>query len=115
MNDYALTEKAARAAGLDFHSIKDDGERVVCVLTEQTEDWVEYCGWTPLTDDGDALFLAARMGIVVQDTEKGCIATCIDIPGTEGRGYLVGSDRYAARRFAIVQCAASSLSEVESC
>lgn len=107
MNELKYTIAAAKAADLDWVTMKAT-EKIVCIKSDP-EDLTGYVGWEPLKDDSDALDLAARLSIVVQDTAEGAIATCIDIPGTEGRGRCIGNDRTAARRFAIVQCAASAL------
>ena len=53
MNDRELLELAARAAG---HAI----DRIDAM--HDPEDWA--C-WNPLTDDGDALRLAVRLGIQI--------------------------------------------------
>ena len=53
MSDRELLELAAKAAGYTF----ENG-----VLKNLVTDF-EYDGWNPLTDDGDALRLAVRLGM----------------------------------------------------
>src|SRR5690554_260801 len=117
MTDIEYNIKAAEAAGKEWVTQKvGGGEKEVMVGCESVIHGGMTCdtweSWDPIASNKDALELAAILGIVVQDTSKGSIATCIDIPGTEGRGHIVGSDRHAARRFAIVQCAVSALGKV---
>jgi hypothetical protein len=63
--------------------------------------------WNPLTDDGDALRLAVKLGLRVRVCDDLGIAFCTsdDVPTHQAsEGY--GSDRYAATRRAIVRAAA---------
>lgn len=107
MKDIDYTIAAAKAAGIDWHTIKEDGERIVMARAEESEEgFLLYASWDPLNDDADALALAAQIRAVIEDTEDGAIAICLDQPSAEGRGIRLGNDRRAARRFAIVKCAA---------
>ena len=107
MNDKELLELAAKAAGIELTYIPKD-----------TGEWADYRNehggetpWNPLTDDGDALRLAVKLGItVVPDPykERRYVA-CRDF--TIHKGYLIeacekGDDPYAATRRAIVRAAA---------
>ena len=66
MTDYELLELAAKAAGIEIHE-SDDGtlqKRPIWAVTHFV------CGqpygesqWNPLTDDGDALRLAVKLGL----------------------------------------------------
>jgi len=83
--DRELLELAARAAGIHPHDIE--------------------CTWNPLTDDGDALRLAVKLGLDVfcrpsQWSECGRI-------GNAGFREKHGTDPYAATRRAIVRAAAA--------
>jgi hypothetical protein len=49
MSDRELLELAAKAAGIEVHTIED------------ADGVVHWDGWNPLTDDGDALRLAVRL------------------------------------------------------
>jgi hypothetical protein len=101
VSDRELLELAAKAAGTYY---------------VEGESWDENAGWNPLTDDGDALRLAVKVGLDV----------CIDAPRdaapfTKVAGYLClpkipleivhidephDDDPYAATRRAIVRAAA---------
>lgn len=103
MNDHELLELAAKAAGYEFNSpngsadISSDGRRA----------WVSpgfY--WQPFDDDGDALRLAVRLGLIVNcwlDAKKTWAGLETDSDGVIERH---GGDPYAATRRAIVRAAA---------
>ena len=106
--DKELLTLAAKAAGIYdecewFECKEEDGSLVWCLVQGSRE-------WNPLTDDGDALRLAVRLGItVVPDPykERRYVA-CRDF--TIHKGYLIeacenGDDPYAATRRAIVRAA----------
>jgi hypothetical protein len=86
MNDRELLELAAKAAGIelkyDTFGQSENADRV-------------YCYWNPLTDDGDALRLAVKLGLM------GAPRHTIDFVAA-----LADSDPYAATRRAIVRAAA---------
>ena len=113
MNDRELLELAAKAAGVEvwFPRMADGNGGVIepCHTTRNGETQV----WNPLTDDGDALRLAVKLGLDV----------CIDSrqekePHTHVLGFrddhtaeTVGTienhgDPYTATRRAIVRAAA---------
>lgn len=85
MTDRELLEAAAKAAGINFAWINNDGAR------EARKPGVmqPYVRWNPLTDDGDAFRLAVGLRMAVD---------CDDDPEN--------SDRCAAIRRAIVRAAA---------
>lgn len=90
--DRELLEWAAKAAGIDFEgriSKYTNGE--------------EYFGWNPLTDDGDALRLAVKLGISMNQTP-------ISIYAASYAGVIRQENQddnpYAATRRAIVRAAA---------
>ena len=67
MNDKELLKFAAKAAGIELTYIPQD-----------TGEWADYRNehggetpWNPLTDDGDALRLAVKLGFVVQPKSFG--------------------------------------------
>lgn len=69
MNDRELLELAAKAAGIN-HLAWCDGLEALAVFHAPTKIWPngywdEESQWSPLTDDGDALRLAVRLGISV--------------------------------------------------
>jgi hypothetical protein len=100
MNDRELLELAAKAAGQERSAAGDL--------------WSNARGqlWNPLTDDGDALRLAVKLGLQVFTSYPA------GADGTKGTGVLVGAelppefwsahsdDPYAATRRAIVRAAA---------
>jgi len=59
--DLDLTEKAARAAGFEVRRYRAR-DLVVIHVREQGGQWRQY---GPLTDDGDALRLAVRLGLCI--------------------------------------------------
>jgi hypothetical protein len=95
--DRELLELAAKAAGIALHLPTENGA------------WLENevgVRWNPLTDDGDALRLAVKLGIVIDTSD-----------GEASVQYIVGSiarpineyevkDLQAATRRAIVRAAA---------
>jgi hypothetical protein len=90
-NDRELLELAAKAAGYE----KDiDGYYF-------ESGFPTMISWNPLTDDGDALRLAVKLGMCVNFDEEKVGANC-------GRGAVEvkGDDPYAATRRAIVRAAA---------
>jgi hypothetical protein len=97
MNDRELLERAARAAGiapLFWHE-----SHWLC----ETRDGSPRYKWNPLTDDGDALRLAVRLGMDV------CFgANYVIVRGTEQMPTVNNAgDPYAATRRAIVRAAAA--------
>jgi hypothetical protein len=95
MNDRELLEKAAKAAG--FHGWQSkrgywnmttpDGESIVCCANWPKFDpntgeelnptfaaAVAELNWNPLTDDGDALWLAVKLNMAVSIHDNHCTA-----------------------------------------
>jgi len=114
MTDREMLELAARAAGLkEFTEI--NGRFAVRTRFTGMQDWSP---WNPLTDDGDALRLAVKLGLHVMQypiydepkhsaiakksarlLDDTCVDTCVGIE-------VYGSDPYAATRRAITRAAA---------
>jgi hypothetical protein len=94
MSDRELLELAAKAAGIEVHTIED------------ADGVVHWDGWNPLTDDGDALRLAVRLGLDVF-SRPARWAECGRI-GTAGcrENYSGSTDPQAATRRAITRAAA---------
>ena len=110
MGDRELLEAAARAAGIEVWRGNMPHQRDMlfrsCASVDGKVTGVE---WNPLTDDGDALRLAVKMGIAVfpPETQDDDPTAHVDSAGdshwiTEERG----ADPYAATRRAIVRAAA---------
>jgi hypothetical protein len=115
MTDKELLALAAKAAGM--------------LPTPPSKEWdytlnggLAFCGggefveWNPLTDDGDALRLAVKLGIVIdlrytKPEVRKYNATHYWLPGKESRGWSsvefdLHEDPFAATRRAIVKAAA---------
>lgn len=66
MTDRELLEAAAKAAGLP---VEWDGDGFV-IASKFRGHLTNYDPWNPLTDDGDALRLAARLRLTVGDEDQ---------------------------------------------
>ena len=101
MNDRELLELAAKAAGINGWFIEDD-EWLGTGITFTDENDCNQC-WNPLTDDGDALRLAVKLGvdIYVDDGKSEVWVTEFNHPIEH-----FDNDPYAATRRAIVRAAA---------
>lgn len=95
--DRELLELAAKAAGLAL--IWQYETLGIAIPTVHSDLW------NPLTDDGDALWLAVALGIVIRP-ELECGITNADFPGINALEPH-GDDPYAATRRAIVRAAAA--------
>ena len=102
--DRELLEAAAKAAGVDgecrTENLCHDGEwsDMTVIFLADDEGW-----WGPLHDDGDALRLAVKLGLVV-DCETDPIAVG---DGNIGVREAHRGDPYVATRRAIVRAAAA--------
>lgn len=96
MSDRELLEAAAKAAGLPFEW------RPWPAVRDMGRGWVE---WNPLTDDGDALRLAVKLGITVDMHLERVRAYADEMPRTAEEFF--GADPYAATRLAITRAAAA--------
>ena len=112
MNDKELLTLAAKAAGIEL-----------TYVPQNTREWADFRNehggetpWNPLTDDGDALRLAVKLGIGKY--------FCIEITGSytqadfvdnfeSGAGYEHKDDPCAATRRAIVKAAAEICRSME--
>jgi len=105
MTDRELLELAAKAAGYEYECTSHTG------YPENDQHQVRdsfgtLVDWNPLTDDGDALRLAVRLGLDVF-SRPAQWAECGRI-GTAGcrENYSGSTDPYAATRRAITRAAA---------
>lgn len=108
MSDRELLELAAKAAGA--HSVLESREGV---MVQWSPNLRGYSRWNPLTDDGDALRLAVRLGLTLHsfpDHHQGaqCVVT-MTRHAIEAREYAENNsdDLNAATRRAIVRAAAA--------
>jgi len=112
MNDRELIELAAKAAGIQGEYVTDYGSgnyyyngNVDGILHEVPHTFGQMYVWNPLTDDGDALRLAVKLGIHTMHSKRyvKCGRKIVDDgPAVESKG----DDPYAATRRAIVRVAA---------
>jgi len=116
MTDREYLELAAKAAGLTIHA-NNQASRDACGAGD-VGLWIsrESTCWNPLTDDGDALRLAVKLGLSVLPTPED-VEVLADQHAQELHGETVSpwaceswtlkqQDPYAATRRAIVRAAA---------
>ncbi|HGN6731989.1 TPA: hypothetical protein ACKSYC_005586 [Pseudomonas aeruginosa] len=98
MNDRELLELAARAAGFTGYGffLGDDGIDV-------SDETGTRFAWNPLTDDGDALRLAVKLGLLVDICRD---HTCVCSETVDPILQVQGKERWEATRRAIVRAAA---------
>lgn len=104
MTDSELLEQASKAAGYDI-----DFESPVngFYVNGYDENGDPSAWWNPLTDDGDALRLAVKLGMMLDDVTKGYMSGHIVAVSDGGTCYEPREpDPYAATRRAIVRAAA---------
>lgn len=104
MTDRELLELAAKAAGIKLADVSDDGVWAFYYSDEHKG----HIDWNPLKNDGDALRLAVKLGLIV---EIGYAARGFLVVRTNTDNWLEfreawGDDPYAATRRAIVRAAA---------
>jgi hypothetical protein len=71
MNDLELLVMAAKAAGIqhvDYENVDYDGCAGLVIVGEHGQ---HLHGWNPLADDGDALRLAAKLGLELNTDGRG--------------------------------------------
>jgi len=108
MDDRALLEAAARAAGIviaTWSNCQAGGFLAINCMPERRNRF-----WNPLTDDGDALRLAVKLRMELSIDDKHAWAMATGDPGA-GHADYIGSDPYAATRRAIVRAAAAMAQE----
>lgn len=111
MNDRELLEAAAKAAGYSVTGSYGDGGADGFWLTLEPRPFHENTGWNPLTDDGDALRLAVKLGIRLADFPD-TVVPSRGVGWRQGGASCAlwepeGADPYAATRRAIVRAAAT--------
>ena len=114
-SDRELLELAAKAAGYRFKWFKVKqwkemkskiGPYRYCTGTVEVYGHHHSKPWNPLTDDGDALWLAVKLHMQVSITTESCRAETIPVLGVR----INDCDEMAATRRAIV-CAAAVVGE----
>lgn len=111
MTDLELLKLAAKAAGLTkltrwSENITDWDSRHHGGAALYSQGTGGQCNsWNPLTDDGDALRLAVKLGIYFAAMDNSAIASK-DAPSVYEQVRFDDIDKYAATRRAIVRVAA---------
>lgn len=100
MDDRELLELAAKAHG----KISFDRFRLADVFLEFREDGMHH--WNPLTDDGDALRLAEKLGLILCTEPRSVYAHTIKALGIEAYASQGGPDHMSNIRRAITRAAA---------
>ena len=103
MNDKELLELAAKAAGYEL-DWDVPPKSPPWVITGRGEERGPAYQFSPLTDDGDALRLAVRLGLTINPYKRG-----IFVSRDEGEPVITeewSEDDYAATRRAIVRASA---------
>lgn len=112
MSDRELLEKAAKAADMwvDKFTLDDDDQPIYIEGNGFYLAW-RSGWWNPLTDDGDALRLAVKLGLVVvvlpEIKYTGIYLPAEHIGGKYDITEFHDKDPYAATRRAIVRAAAA--------
>ena len=104
MTDKELIELAAKAAGLHVKVVSNSGRGL---KVHGNCNW-----WNPLTDDGDALRLAVKMGIYVHCRAGSMVTSAIG----DGDEWVIenwSNDPTSATRRAITRAAAQIGKEME--
>jgi hypothetical protein len=113
MNDKELLELAAKAAGLDDWRWYEPA-KCLCHYNVKMGSWYggnygDKIEWTPLTDDGDALRLAVKLGICISPGSNSGSHQSKYAVATGDIGEILQlrrTDPYAATRRAVVMAAA---------
>lgn len=95
MTDRELLELAAKAAGVALLGPAVNGFFI-------SDKYGDPVYWNPLTDDGDALRLAVKLGMTITAADIGATVDCEDVT----RADVDVNDPFAATRRAIVRAAA---------
>ena len=103
MTDLELLELAAKAAGYEWTGYFGDDE-VECQYFDIGLG-EEVVSWNPLTDDGDALRLAVKLGLTVSQLMNNREVEVNDYDETVSVNEFHEPDPYAATRRAIVRAA----------
>jgi len=108
-DDRKLLELAAKAAGIEGRMVGWIGEEWFerTDVTGYLEGYKPRIEWNPLTDDGDALRLAVKLGLVISVNYELGLAFCTSIDRQTYQASEGLKDPYAATRRAIVRAAAA--------
>jgi len=110
MTDRELLELAAKAAGIEIDKSPYNGGGLgntgFDLLGNAVLDWHNGTTWNPLTDDGDALRLAVKLGLDVLQIKETKFVKVEDYWAQAAISEPHNNDPYAATRRAIVRAAA---------
>lgn len=108
MTDRELLEAAARAAGMETKWCQLRGESTGFLRARFREDGDAFPIWNPLTDDGDALRLAAKLRLSILPFLDGS-EVCVQRHGEGFEDWVeqTAVDACAGWRRAIVRAAAA--------
>lgn len=106
MTDKELLELAAKAAGyLETATVQNGYGFIGLVVMDEDGDWTGH-NWNPLTDDGDALRLAVKLGFNMSCDTTEDNETTVIFNGGRFTCKKHKDDPYAATRRTIVRAAA---------
>jgi hypothetical protein len=108
-HDKELLRRAAKAAGIEVWPGRGHQADMLFARPAKPDPDGRVTGveWNPLNDDGDALRLAVKLGLVLSPSKASIMAW---LPGDVPRGEVweaLGADPYVATRRAIVRAAAA--------
>ena len=106
MTDRELLELAAKAAGIEHGADRFDSGISLTLPDGRHKSMPK---WNPLTDDGDALRLAVKVGMETYHADDDGMFVYASHPSARGIAYAIephGADPCAATRRAIVRAAA---------
>ena len=106
MTDRELLELAAKAAGLNIKSYAVDTDDKFIHLIVGPKFTKEKIAWNPLANDGDALRLAVKLGLLVHGSDSPSTVWCQVGECPDAFLEAAKPDPYAAIRRAIVRAAA---------
>jgi hypothetical protein len=103
--DRELLELAAQAAGIPYVKPAPDYSGVYG-LQAGSENPMQCRSWNPLQDDGDALRLAVKLGLVLSPSKVSAMAWQPNAIERDSIWEPLNPDPYSATRRAIVRAAA---------
>lgn len=107
MTDRELLELAAKAAGIRLHVWGTAGEENFADMDKNPSS-----RWNPLTDDGDALRLAVKLGLIVNSPSNNLMPAEVMFFDVVVQQPVENEDPYTATRRAIVRAAAEIGKEI---
>lgn len=105
MTDRELLELAAKAAGAERNGYRygENGREPLYGMSFEVYEGIEYRPWNPLKDDGDALRLAVKLGLIINNRHDKVL---VENHRQDRFWQPHGDDEEAATRRAIVRAAA---------